>query len=396
MCKRFDVVGITDSPSPQFSDEVKNLVDSGKVFSGGKRHHEIMRPYLPTHHIWIDVTVPLENTFAQYRSHDRIVVLASGDPLFFGYATTLRRNFPDAKIEVYPAFNSLQQLAHRLKINYEDMVCVSLTGRPWDKFWERIIRGERLVGVLTDKRNTPGVIASQLLKYGYDGYEICIGAHLGNPEEESVCTLSLRVAAESVFPFPNCVILKSSGKSSHIRHFGIPDKCFDHLPGREKMITKMPIRLLSLSMLDLYERRNLWDIGFCTGSISIEARLQFPHLKITAFEKREECAGIMERNATRLGAPGIDAVIGDFFDTDLNVFPVPDAVFIGGHGGRLREMLNLINRHASPDCAIVFNSVSDASREEFISRISEIGKTIVESHTITLDDFNTITILKAQ
>lgn len=396
MCKRFDVVGISDSPTPMLPEEVRDIVSSGKVFSGGKRHHEIMRPFLPVDHIWIDVTVPLENTFAQYHDHDNIVVFASGDPLFFGYATTLRRNFPDAGIEVYPTFNSLQLLAHRLKINYEDMVCVSLTGRPWDKFWERIIRGERLVGVLTDKRNTPAVIASQLLKYGYDGYEICVGSHLGNPEEESFRTLSLTEASLSEFAFPNCVILKSLGRGNHIHHFGIPDKCFDHLPGREKMITKMPIRLLSLSMLDLYDRRNLWDIGFCTGSISIEAKLQFPHLKITAFEKREQCAGIMETNATRLGAPGIDSIIGDFFNIDLNVFPSPDAVFIGGHGGRLREMLKIINRYAASDCVIVFNSVSEVSREEFICGISEIGRKIVETHCVSLDDFNTITIMKAQ
>ena len=396
MCRRFDVVGITDSPSPLLSEEIKRIVASGKVFSGGKRHHEIMRRYLPEDHIWIDVTVPLENTFAQYGDHDNIVVFASGDPLFFGYATTLKRNFPESQIEVYPAFNSLQMLAHRLKINYEDMVCVSLTGRPWDRFWETVISGANLIGVLTDKKNTPAFIARQLLKYGYDGYEMCVGSHLGNPGEELFSALSLKEASESDFGFPNCVILKNSRKSGHKRYFGIPDKCFNHLPGREKMITKMPIRLVSLSMLDLYDRHNLWDVGFCTGSISIEAKLQFPHLKITAFEKREECAGIMELNTTQLGAPGIQAVTGDFLDLDLGAYPAPDAVFIGGHGGRLKEMLHLINRHASPGCVIVFNSVSESSKEAFVAGISETGREIVESHTVSLDDFNTITILKAQ
>lgn len=390
------MVGITDSPTPFLTDEAKEAVSTGRVFSGGKRHHEIMRDFLPEDHIWIDVAVPLEDTFSQYGRHDDIVVFASGDPLFFGYAATLRRRFPDAVITVYPAFNSLQMLAHSLNLNYEDMVCVSLTGRPWNRFWEEILKGQRLIGVLTDKRNTPAAIASQLLKYGYSNYEISVGSHLGNQEKEKVCTLPLQEASEASFDFPNCVILKAVGKPKRSRHFGIPDTCFKHLPGRERMITKMPIRLISLSMLDLPNRYSFWDIGFCTGSISIEARLLFPHLAITAFEKREECAEIMEQNTAGLGAPGIKAVIGDFFELDLSQYPTPDAVFIGGHGGRLPEMLDIINRHAATDCVIVFNSVSEASKEAFTAGVAAIGRKIVESHTVSLDDFNTITILKAQ
>lgn len=52
------------------------------------------------------------------------------------------------------------------------------------------------------------------------------------------------------------------------------------------MITKAPIRLLTLAQLDLRRYQTLWDIGFCTGSVSIEAKLQFPHLHVVAFEQR--------------------------------------------------------------------------------------------------------------
>lgn len=396
MYKRFDVIGITDSPTPQLSQEAREVIANGKIFSGGKRHHEIMRRFLPENHVWIDVAVPLKDTFSQYDEHDDIVVFASGDPLFFGYATTLQRHFPDAKTKVYPTFNSLQMLAHRLNQNYEDMVCVSLTGRPWNRFWEEIIKGKGLVGVLTDRKNTPAAIASQLLRYGYSNYEISVGAHLGNPGNEKVCTLPLEEAALMDFDFPNCVILKAKDRLRRNINFGIPEKEFEHLPGRDRMITKMPIRLLSLSMLDLANRNSMWDIGFCTGSVSIEAKLLFPHLRITAFEKREECEEIFSNNARKFGAPGIDSVIGDFFSLDLSQYPAPDAVFIGGHGGRLPEMLKLISHYAKEDCVTVFNSVSEESKDAFIKGVTAIGKTIVESHKVSLDDFNPIIILKAQ
>ena len=72
----------------------------------------------------------------------------------------------------------------------------------------------------------------------------------------------------------------------------------------------MPVRLLTLSMLDLHNRHSFWDIGFCTGSVSVEAKLQFPHLHITAFEVREEGRELLEKNSRKFGTPGITGVIG--------------------------------------------------------------------------------------
>ena len=101
------------------------------------------------------------------------------------------------------------------------------------------------------------------------------------------------------------------GNGGGHRRFGIADADFALLDGREKMITKMPIRLLTLQALDLSSRRVFWDVGFCTGSVSIEARRLFPHLRIVAFEIRPECEAIIEENARRLGAPGIEVRMGE-------------------------------------------------------------------------------------
>lgn len=84
------------------------------------------------------------------------------------------------------------------------------------------------------------------------------------------------------------------------------------------MITKAPIRLLSLAQLDLRSRRTLWDIGFCTGSVSIEAKLQFPHVKIAAFEQRPEGERLMKLNSMRFGTPGIITRIGNFLQAELD------------------------------------------------------------------------------
>ena len=406
---KFIVIGITDNPNPWFPPEVMETIKQGRVFSGGKRHHEIVLPFLPSDAEWIDITVPLDAVFEQYYSrfsvHDSlpIIVFASGDPLFFGFANTIKRKMPEADIVVYPTFNSLQMLAHRLVIPYHDMRIVSLTGRPWPAFDNALIERVGKIGILTDKEHTPAAIAQRMLNYGYDSYQMFVGEHLGNSSLEKISTLSLEEAVCRDFSNPNCVILDAfNHQPSAINHpFGIPDSDFALLDGREKMITKMPIRLLTLQALDLPNRHVFWDIGFCTGSVSVEARLQFPHLTICAFEIRPECESIIKENARRFGAPGIDIHIGGFLETDITALPRPDAVFIGGHGGRLKEIMAKVLTVLPEGGVIVFNSVTSPkvpidSRRLWNEACQDFGLRQEPPLHIQLNDYNPIEILKVQ
>ncbi len=394
MCdKIFHVIGLPDNRNQFFTPEILNLISRGKVFSGGRRHHEIVVKLLPAGAVWIDITVPLETVFKQYEDQEEIIVFASGDPLFYGYANTLRREFPSAKIEVYPYFNSLQLLAHRLLLPYAGMVNVSLTGRPWKALDVALLENRPVIGLLTDHKKDPSEIASRLLYYGYDNYTMYVGECLGN-DEEKVKMLSLDEAARQSFAAPNCVILRLT--SVRQRFFGIPESMFAHLDSRSNMITKMPVRLLSLSMLDLYGRSVMWDIGFCTGSVSIEAKLHFPQLDIIAFERRKESESLLEENCRRFGVPGISGVIADFMDSDLSAYPRPDAVFIGGHGGQLEAMVCRIYKVLNKNGVIVFNSVSEESCQTFRKTVAECGGRIVAEHKLSLDNHNPITILKAK
>ena len=402
---KFIVIGISDAPEPSFSTEVLAIIKQGKVFSGGKRHHEIVASLLPADAQWIDITTPLDAVFEQYQSIvSDIIVFASGDPLFFGFANTIRRKMSEAEIVLYPTFNSLQLLAHRLVMPYHDMHIVSLTGRPWPEFDKALIERIAKIGILTDKEHAPAAIAQRMIDYGYTNYQMHVGEHLGNPSLESVTTLSLDEVSQRDFSHPNCLIIVQQGEMP-TRPFGIPDSDFALLDGREKMITKMPIRLLTLQALDLPKRRVFWDIGFCTGSVSIEARLQFPHLQICAFEIRHECEAIIHENARRFGALGIDIHMGDFLETDISALPRPDAVFIGGHGGHLKEIMAKVITVLSPGGVIVFNSVTSpvvsqmtdrpGSRQLWDEACTALHLSQEPPLQIQLNDYNPIEILKA-
>ena len=237
-----------------------------------------------------------------------------------------------------------------------------------------------------------------MLEYGYKNYIMHVGEHLGNPEQERVTTHSLVDATHRDFAMPNCVIIAADSCTAKI--FGIPDKAFALLDGREKMITKMPIRLLTLQSLELPRAKVFWDIGACTGSVSIEARLLFTHLRIVAFEVRPECEAIIHENCRRHGASGIDVHIGDFFMTDINDLPRPDAVFIGGHGGRLKDIMTKVLTVLSPGGIIIFNSVTSPkvsvnSRQLWDETCDALSLRQEPPLRILLNDHNPIVILKA-
>lgn len=390
----FYVIGIDDNKEQHFSPEVVQIIGTHSIFSGGVRHHEIVKPFLPKDYTWINIVVPLSKVFEEYDRHQQVVVFASGDPLFFGFGNTILREKPEAEVKLFPYFNSLQLLAHRMLLPYQDMHIVSLTGRPWHKFDEALIRGYELIGVLTDnKEHIPSAIAERMLRYGYDNYTITIGELLGNKEKEKFTTLRLDEVGDKEFSFPNNIILQRTCQRP--RPLGISEKEFHLLNGRDKMITKMPIRLLSLSMLDLREKATFWDVGFCTGSVSVEAKLQFPHLQIVAFEQREEGRELMEQNSQKFGTPGIETIIGDFTEADISALPAPDAVFIGGHGGKMNAIVQKINEVLLPQGIIVFNSVSDESKQLFEEAVALCSLSLQPSISIKIDDFNIINVMKA-
>jgi precorrin-6Y C5,15-methyltransferase (decarboxylating) len=380
-------MGIPDNPDFIIPDEIK----LHRVFSGGKRHYELVKKQLPADHIWIDIQGEMWLLFKQYKAYPLVVVFASGDPLFYGFANTISKYDPDAALQVIAHFNSLQVLCHKCNIGYQEMCNTSVHGRSWSELDVALINQQNIIGVLTDAVKDPAAIAQRMIEYGLDNYHMIVGEALEGVDEK-LTSISLEDAATRSFNKLNCVLLLRMGAVR--RTFGIPDEQFAGLENRPNMITKMPIRLVSLSQLDLSHRLNFWDIGFCTGSVSIEAKKQFPHLQITAFEKRPECDELFELNTRKHGTPGITKVMGDVFEEELPL--AVDAVFIGGHGNRLQELISIINKYLMPKGRLVINAVKPESKEQFITAIQQLNYRLLEPIDITVDAHNPITILTAE
>lgn len=356
------LLGIGNHPVPQFSNEIISLINTHKVFSGGKRHYELVCDFLPENHQWIFISGGMEALMEDYlKTKQPIVVFASGDPLFYGFGNTLKRLLPDVALQVYPYFNSIQRLCHKTQTNYNQLKAVSVHGRDWSALDTVLINKQPLIGVLTDNKKTPVAIAQRMLQYGFDNYDITVGEELDGAEEK-ITTTSLEESTQITYSPLNCVLLKRTVVKHKL--LGNRDALFTHLPNRANMITKMPIRLTTIHALQVKENEVFWDVGACTGAVAIEAKRYEPTLKVVAFEKRESCDQIIQENKERFSTPGIQVVIADFFTLDLNSYPCPDVAFIGGHGNRLEEMLCTLIA-LNPKIRLVTNAVKETSTHVF-------------------------------
>lgn len=388
----FYLIGIGNHFVPKLNNDVLNLIEKSTVFSGGKRHYELVKLYLPKNHVWIEISGKMNTLIQKYKNTDKtIIVFVSGDPFFYGFANTLQRFLPNATLSSFPYFNSIQLLCHKTQTNYNNLKSVSVHGRDWSALDEALINRTKLIGVLTDAKKTPSQIAKRMLQYGFDNYSITIGEALdGNTEHiEQLDLISCTKKKHNVL---NCILLKEIEPKE--KYFGIPDDAFIPLTNRANMITKMPIRLSTINALKLDNKTTLWDIGSCTGSVAIEAKQHFSHLKIVAFEKRLECATIIQQNIEKFSAPGIIIVIDDFFNSFLKKIPIPDVVFIGGHGGKLKELIHIIHQ-LNPKARIVTNAVKQNSTNIFIKELTNLNYKI-NTTIIKVNEHNKISIHSAE
>lgn len=393
MTTNFHIIGIDDNQVACFLQGTKERIGKKKVFSSNAHLYEIIKPYLPEKHIWIEIRSPQANVFEKYKPHKCIVVFTSGDPLYFGFTGTIKRMFPLAKIKIYPFFDPIQLLAHRISLTFNNIHIVFFESKAWYEFDNALFLGIPTIGALTTQDKTPRNIAERMLRNGYNNYNMLIGEMLGNREYERIRTLPLEEVLKETFNFPNCIILKQILHSNQA--VNIQKNKFQLLNNWNNITTRLPVRLLSISMLDLSNRLHFWEIGFCTSSIPIEVKLQFPHLNVTSFNLRSEHEFINEQDITTTNTCGIIPVINNFMEYNINIQNAPDSVFISAHGERIPEIVEKISKKLVPGGIIVFNSVTEESKNSFIKAIEKAHMKLDHNSRISIDEHNTVTILKA-
>lgn len=255
----------------------------------------------------------------------RVVILASGDPLFYGLGARLAEFLGPERLKFHPGVSSVQTAAARLGRPWAHWAVVSLHGRD-DRapLWAAISRRET-VAVYTDPRHAPDRLATLLLERGADCLTMTVLERLGFPDER-VRRVDLPTAAATSWLEPNLVLLDKTAPPELPPRLGLADEL---LAPAGTPVTARPVRAAALALLDLPSDGVLWDLGAGTGSVSIEAALLLPHGRVLAVEHDAARLAILRRNVRRTHSFQVRVVDADMH-AGLDTLPDPWRVFVGG------------------------------------------------------------------
>ena len=278
------------------------------------------------------------------------VVLASGDPFWFGAGSVIARNFEAGEWTALPGQSTFSLAAARLGWPLETTLTFGLHAAPLTRLRPHLSPGLRAILLLRDGKAV-AELATYLTETGFPDGALHVMQALGGPRENTQ-TVTLTEALLGTFDHPVCVGLEVTGAGRAFpKASGKPDDIFEN----DGQITKRPVRALTLSALAPQRGEHLWDIGGGTGSIGIEWLMCDPTLTATTIEPRTDRAERIRRNADTLGQDRLHVVHGTAPEV-LGGLPSPDVVFIGG--GLSQTLLEWLHRSLPTGARLVANAVT--------------------------------------
>ncbi|MGW1285880.1 precorrin-6y C5,15-methyltransferase (decarboxylating) subunit CbiE [Streptomyces sp. NPDC002586] len=338
------VVGTgTGAPVPE------GLLAGAALVVGGRRHLDAARLPAGAARIVLGPLAPALDTIAEYAEYaDKdVVVLASGDPGFFGIVRALAERFGAERLDVRPGVSSVATAFARLGLPWDDAVVVSAHGRDL-RTAVNVCRAQPKVAVLTGPGAGPAELGAAL----GDGRVLVVASALGDPERERVERVTPAEAAARDWGTAVSVVLcldearalgavrTVAGVLARPAGWALDEGAFAH---RDSMITKFEVRALALARLGPRLGDLVWDVGAGSGSVAVEcARLG---AAVVAVEK---AADGVERVRANARAHGVDVrvVHGSAPDALAGLADDPDAVFVGGGGRELPAVVRACARRA--------------------------------------------------
>jgi precorrin-6Y C5,15-methyltransferase (decarboxylating) len=358
------VIGIGADGLAGLAPASRAVVEAAEVVVGGARHLALADGVAAERHAWPS---PLDSARGLLDSlrHRRVVVLASGDPMWFGIGATLARWFPAAELSVLPHPGAFSLAAARLAWPLAECLCLTVHGRPLAALALHLQPGRRLL-VLGEDCGSPAAIAALLAEHGFAASRMVVLERLGAADErvracpaaewsgpaDDLVTIAVEVAADpGTRPLP---LLP-----------GLPDEAFVH----DGQLTKREIRAVTLAALAPLPGQVLWDVGAGCGSVSIEWMRAGG--RAVAVEPRPERCDRIARNALALGVPGLEVVCARA-PAALPAAGAPDAVFVGG-GVSVPGLLDACRARLAPGGRLVANAVTAEGEAALLAHHAAFG-----------------------
>ncbi len=318
------VVGIGEDGLQGLSPATRAVVEAAEVIVGGERHHDLARNPGARRITWPSPFDTLTEKLTSLRGR-RVVVLTSGDPLWYSAGAKLGQLFAPDEITYHPHVGAFQLAAARLGWSMADVETLTVHGRPIEQMIAFIQPDQKLL-ILTTGAETPRQIARFLTERGFGQSRMVVLANMGGPKEARFEGVAECWKTE-VPPFNTLAVECIAAPDAALlpRVPGLADDLFHH----DGTMTKQEVRAVTVAKLMPMRGALLWDVGCGFGSVAIEWMRAARYARAIGIEPRADRRAIAAENALALGVPGLRMIDGKA-PAALAGLPAPDAIFIGG------------------------------------------------------------------
>jgi precorrin-6Y C5,15-methyltransferase (decarboxylating) len=340
------IVGIGDDGLAGLTDSARRIVTAADVILGAPSTLALLES-LPPRKVPLEADMPA--ALRQVREalrEAKPVLVSSGDPLFYGVARYLCDRLGKDLFEVVPHVSSMQLAFARVKESWEDAYLTNLAGRPLEAVIDRIRTAEK-VGLFSSDEHPPARLAKALLDRGIDYFRAYVCENLGSPDERVTQAELTELAALEFDPLNVLILVRKPNRPdrargvSRYRLFGNADDAFAQSQPKRGLITQAEVRSIALAQLDIRPESVVWDVGAGSGSVAIEAAQLASRGTVYAIEPEPGDVALIQANAEAFGVPNVRTVPGRAPEV-LAGLPDPDAVFVGGTGRQVTQVLSAV------------------------------------------------------
>ena len=388
MSKPCRIIGVLDNGAESLGTVSLQHIKDADVVIGGTRTLELFKDYFKIDCAQRDLTGALSNVpqWIQQAQQDNLntVVLATGDPLCHGIAKYLIAKLGAEHCEVLPNVSTIQLACAKLGVSWQETKICSVHTKDAGE-WQTYAGPEHglytllqsipqhdSLAILTSPENTPDRIARMMQAESLaDGFSMSVVENIFGANETVYRELGIREAAQMRFASPNVVLLNRLHGSNSKTLFGLNDASFHQRKPEKGLITKREVRAVSLAHMQLRSDSVVWDIGAGSGSVGLEAARLCPQGHVYAIEKNAPDQELIEQNRRQMGITNYSLVHGKAPE-GIELWPNPDAVFIGGSGGELGQLIEQILSRLNIDGWLVMNFVTFENLSDALNKLKEL------------------------
>lgn len=320
------VVGIGADGLDGLAPTVRQMVEDAEVLVGGDRHLAMAAGVDAERLTWADGLDHGIDAIAD-RAGKRVVVLATGEPLWHGIGATLARRFGPGDMAVVPHAGALSLACARMLWPMQETVLASVHALKLETLALHLVPGRRLA-LLARDGTTPAKVAGFLDERGYGDSRISVFENLGSSDERRIDGTAAGWSEPEVAPLNTLAVELVGGAGAWVasRAPGLAEDLFVH----DGKITKREVRAATLARLAPLPGRLLWDVGAGSGAVGIEWMRAAEGARTIAVEHDPDQRGRIALNASALGVPTLQLVAGTAPAALVDLDGPPDAVFVGG------------------------------------------------------------------